>query len=824
MPWPLGRLALLAAVLLAPPARAEAPKPRLDAHGDTLPDGALTRIGTLRLRHPGPATNVVFAPDGKSLASCGHDSLIRLWDAATGKEIRRFEGHKDDVDGLAFSPDGKTLLSTGSCGTARLWDVATGKERLALRLPPGVINAAAFSPDGKKVATKCYCDGSVRLWDAVSGQELHHFSGAHNPGTSNLAFTRDGKALAMVSHDNNLVFYDTTTFKEVNRFRGHNSSVNSLDFSADGKVLASAGSDAVVRLWDVATCKELRALRGHERNVTCVRLSPDGKTAATASHDDTVRLWDVATGKELRRCAGHTGVVSAVAYSPDGKELASASWDHTVRLWDPATGKELPQSAGPDPITYAALSADGRLLVTAGRGDDLHLWEPATGKPLARARLEFAGAVTALALSADGRLIAAGNTRGDLALWESATGKRRFTVTDAGAQPGPAAAVMALAFLPDGRALAAVRGISGAGIDVYDAAMGRRQPSSLPGDERAGISSTIHLPPDALFFAPEGDLCVTNSPTDGTAVMHFATGRVLRRLKGANNADVSGLALSPDGRTIATTGTGKSVRLWETTTGGVRCQFGPVNETASAAAFSPDGRLLAAAGKKGVVHVLQLPVGRELRSFSGHTGLVHALAFAADGKLLSVSMDGTALVWDTSDLKPKAPERPGKIDAEAAWNALAAEDAARSYEMMTRLGESPAATVDLLRQRLKPADGADAKRIAQLIAQLDDDDFDKRQEASRELAKFGARAEGALREAARAASAEAMRRAEDLLKKLEEGGALGERLRQSRALEVMEGIGTTEAKQLLEELAKGAPNAVLTREAKASLGRLGMRP
>src|SRR5947208_87950 len=144
-----------AVALLLPTLGLAAPVgPTADAAADPLPKGAVLRVGSTHLRHAASAINVVFAPDGKSLASSGNDGLVRLWDAATGKEIRRFEGHKGNVDGLAFSPDGKTLLSSGGDGTVRLWDVATGKERLQLHGHNGMVNAAAFAPDGKTVATK----------------------------------------------------------------------------------------------------------------------------------------------------------------------------------------------------------------------------------------------------------------------------------------------------------------------------------------------------------------------------------------------------------------------------------------------------------------------------------------------------------------------------------------------------------------------------------------------------------------------------------------------------------------------------------------------
>jgi WD40 repeat protein len=818
-----GRFVLLVALVLSPSAsRAETPKLRLDAAGDPLPDGALARIGTTRLRHAGSAINVAFSPDGKLLASCGNDGLVRLWEPATGKEICRFKGHEGNVNGLAFSPDGKTLLSSGSDKTARLWDVATGKQRLVLTGHTDAVKAVAFAPDGKTIATEDH-DAVGHLWDADTGKELQTFSVARNAGTSNLAFTPDGKGLAVALLNYTVLIFDTANGQEVRRFVGHTSQVNSLHFSQDGKMLASASSERRARLWDVATGKELRQLLGHDNIVTSVRFSPDGKTVVTSSVDKTVRLWDVVTGKELRCCVGHLDVVSEVAFSPDGRILASASRDQTVKLWNPATGKELPQSAGPGLVACAALSADGKLVVTGHPGDGLRLWDPVTGRPLGRASLDFQGPVTAVAVSADGKLIAAGNEEGDCSLWDAATGKKCFAVE----RPRLDSAVTVLTFSPDGRSLAVihglVRGRVGTGIDFHDTASGKRLPSSIHEDGQDGTSSTIHFPPHELVIAPNGQTFVTSSRTDGVLVREVATGKVLHHLSPPRSNSIHGLSLSPDGRSLAASTDGGAVRLWEMATGGPRRQFDAGNEGSAAVPIAQDGRLLATAGTEGEVHIRWLLTGRELRSLGGHDGPVTALAFASGGRLLSVSADGTALIWDTSRLKPAAKERPGQI-AETAWSELAAVDAAKAFETMTRLSESPTAAVSLLRERLRPVDAVEARHLDQLIVQLDDDDFDKREQASRELEKLGVRVEGALRKAIKtASSAEVVRRAGDLLKKVEEGAVSGERLREMRALEVLEGIGTPEAKKLLDELAKGAAEAALTQEAKASLNRLTTR-
>jgi hypothetical protein len=305
---------------------------------------------------------------------------------------------------------------------------------------------------------------------------------------------------------------------------------------------------------------------------------------------------------------------------------------------------------------------------------------------------------------------------------------------------------------------------------------------------------------------------------DGVSLRDVRTGRMVKRLLEPSGSPPA-LALAPDGRAVVTADRGQ-VRLWESATGKPRR---PWEAAAAAVAISADGRLVAGGDDRGRVHVWHAGTGREW-TFAGHDGPVTALAFAAGGRLMSLGADGTALIWDTAGLKPDPSQWKVRVTAKA-WDELGDENAEKAYPLIALLAESPEAALELFRAHLKPADAEDLKRIAGLIAQLDDDDFAVRERASRELGRFGARADEALRKAAAAKpSAEVARRIRELLKEIEDGAVSGDRLREVRALEVLEGLGTPEARRLLEELANGAPDAALTREAKASLERLTRRP
>src|SRR5262249_20627908 len=152
--------------------------------GDPLPPGAITRLGTIRLRHGGMVTCVAFAPGGKLLATGGHDKAVVVWDAATGKERVRLVGHKTGIEAVAFSADGR-LLASGGGGPygkgseermVRVWDVAGGKELAGFGKLGVTVRSLAFSRDGKTLAAG-FADHSVRLWEVASGKLLRYLSG-----------------------------------------------------------------------------------------------------------------------------------------------------------------------------------------------------------------------------------------------------------------------------------------------------------------------------------------------------------------------------------------------------------------------------------------------------------------------------------------------------------------------------------------------------------------------------------------------------------------------------------------------------------------------
>jgi dipeptidyl aminopeptidase/acylaminoacyl peptidase len=343
--------------------------------------------------------------------------------------------------------------------------------------------------------------------------------------------------------------------------------------------------------------------------------------------------------------------------------------------------------------------------------------------------------------------------------------------------------------------------------------------------------SASSYPVDAISFSPDGQTLLACSDHQNMDRWRLATGKLIEHL-----AFEPGWAefatLSPNGRLVAVSALdvatrGYTIRLWDLSAGREICRFPkPRDLLASSMSFSPDHRVLAwASCPESVVHLVEIATGQERCQFSGHKETIYSLAFSPDGKfLVSGAGDTTALVWDLTGRLAAAKDNAGQLtDSKLAsyWQELQAEDGVKSYNAMQRLMADPARSVPYLGSQLQPAAKTDAAQLTRLIADLDSNQFAVRQKAAEELEKLGELAEPVLEKAlASNSSPEAKRRAGPLLEKLRAPITAGPKLQTLRTIEVLEHIGTPEAQEVLQTLAKGAPEALITREAKASLDRL----
>jgi WD40 repeat protein/serine/threonine protein kinase len=313
---------------------------------------AATRKEIARFQpHACPVTRLEYSADGKLLATGGEDGLVIVWEVGSRERRFRLKGHLAAVTSLAFQADGKALVSGSADGTAKVWELgATDGPRVSLGGDRSGVLSVAYSPDGQWLAA---AGGVAKLWEVRTGRLVHVL-----PGHSifRVAFSPDGKTMATGGGDTGIELWDVATGRELRTFKGrpddgveYHISVGSLAFSSDGTLLAAGfGSpmvsggqdyDQVVKVWEVATAKEVTTLRGHRHTVPAVVFSPDGRVLVTASHDRTLRFWEVATWEEVRNLTGPDGF-AAVVFSPDGRMLAAAHYNGAIDLVDVSCGRE----------------------------------------------------------------------------------------------------------------------------------------------------------------------------------------------------------------------------------------------------------------------------------------------------------------------------------------------------------------------------------------------------------------------------------------------------------------------------------------------------
>jgi RNA polymerase sigma factor (sigma-70 family) len=761
---------------------------------------------------PGTFTVSALSPDGTLIAGgerAGPQMMagkLQVWPVRPGRSVREAAPQFtfDTADGfvaLVFTRDGKQLIGiTQSQQPDR--PVANG--------------GATFVKPGARAET-----AQVFVWNATTGKELTRF------------------VIVAGGFGDDFSFFATR-----------------VAVSPDGKTLYTPTRDAHVKASDLATGKErfdalAFAPRGPSKEGLPVNptqigelaITPDGATLIIAEKAGRIVGLDSATGKERWRDGREHDYLYGLAVFPDGKRFALGHSGRHIEVYDATTGKPLVKPAGQwGGLTTVGITPDGRTAITGGWDHMLHHWYLATGKQTARIETESAARARVGGVSPDGKLAV-----GHRGIFDTATGKLIVPHEFPGLPPYWAAPGR-VAWVRDGTVVVADEQNTAARYTTDGKKLAEYVVAPAGKPQTGPVIQCVAVAPDGktVVLAGEGAPQQGSRSENGwVAVFDAATGAKRRDWKPTEAGSFCGADFLPDGAQVVlgrqVSQPSRSVELpnavldlkialvlFDPATGEALTPFDAPEPTAdsrylSGLAVSPTGAQVVAVEADNSLTVYETATGAIRRRLRGHRGPIGQVTFTLDGgRLVSVSEDGSGLVWD---MAPPRPAAPITTDAErsARWAVLLATDAETAHRAMGELIADPAGTIEFLKSHLKSTPAPTDADVDRLIARLGAAGFADRNAAVRELDAFGTLVVPAVRSRLKGVtSAEVRQRVEDFLKRHDRPGRTsGYPSREIRAVELLETIGTPEARAGLAALADEA--TPLGKSAAAAARRLGQR-
>jgi WD40 repeat protein len=589
------------------------------------------------------------------------DNTVRLWELATGEELRLFTGHTNTVTAAAFSPDERCVISASADATIRIWDKDSGRELRALTHPAQVLSIAVRD---ELVLASDYdfetASSHLILWNWQTGQEVRRFEGQRDVIYS-VAISPDGRRMlsgsgpsgpfSAHSGDNDLTLWDLHNGGILRRMQGHKDAVFHVAFRPDGRSAVSSSADSILILWNLDDGNILSTLRGHTTFAYSFAMNPRGDRVFSASFDLSVILWDVERAQEIRRFHGHSGPVTAAQFLSDGRRVLTGSVDKTLRLWDIYSADEVLRLGAPSGLGMWAVTSDGqRAITSAGSGgifapqsprNPLHLWDLRTGELLAELGQQ-GNTIFQAAFLPDGKhfLTVSGDlfipgAENRMILREAATGRevRRCE--------SPGSALSGLALLPDGKHVATI--VFGDEIVIWNIDTGtitRRFTGTVPSFR-------------ALAVSPDGRLLLVGSSLGILTVWNLESGEIIHQIQG-HSLHMYGLAVTSDSRMAVSVSNDTTAVVWDLERGEQVLRFQQHATSVQTVALHPRRDWVLTGDDKGTLLLWELRSGKVLRRFAGHTGGVWDIAFIENGDFaLTTGGDGNLIMWKVA---PQAVE------------------------------------------------------------------------------------------------------------------------------------------------------------------------
>ncbi|MBE2221012.1 MAG: NACHT domain-containing protein [Anaerolineae bacterium] len=576
------------------------------------------------------AVNTTYAID-QSASAEAEDALYRTLRASQLQMT--LSGHDGPVTAVAFSPDGSRMATASSDNSIKLWDAVTGQNYLTLIGHENTVNDVVFTHDGSQVISGGQ-NGQIMLWDAGTGNRILTRTG-DNGAVNAMALSPDGTQLATANEDASMRVWDTDSWVSSYLAFGHDDEVTDVVFNHEGNQLASSGKGGRIIIWNALTGSSLNSIEpsfdelGEVVGINALTFSPDDSLIAAANNDNTVRVWERETGKLVETLAGHTATVTDVGFNPAGDVIVSGSADGTAKFWRVDSGQAIDTLTGhTGGILSLAYSPDGQQLATTGQDGVARLWhaEPEFDQLILT---DHKGPVRRVTFSPDGTLAATASGDKTVRVWDAATGDSVHVFSDHNQIVNDAA------ISPDNAWLASAS-------DDRDVRLWNMETGQIR------LPLLIHpAAVNSVVYNKDGSQVLSSSDDGIVRLWDVATSDVVQQFDHEGVA-VNRAVLSPDNMLVATAVSDGTIRIWSIDGSLVQTIVAhdlPVNDVA----FDNQGLHLASASDDGTARLWDVATGQLIRSFTGHTGPVLGVNFNRDGtRLATASNDRTTKLWNVN--------------------------------------------------------------------------------------------------------------------------------------------------------------------------------
>ncbi len=546
---------------------------------------------------------------------------------------KQITGHPTEVMNLDISTDGRILFSNSWDGTLILWDATTGQQLHHLQGHQGQVQDIALAPDGT-VAYSAGQDQTLRVWDVKSGNELRHINLGRDILT--LSLSHDGNTFLIQLPDQIWLKMDAFTGrKRAIRVPPGDPFVNGIFYPDDTRILFGTENGNLIVI-DGESGKEVQRFEGLGDSIYPFSFNHEGTQVLYTSDGLTFRLFDLENDEVQSVFSGHIASVQSAYFSPDGHTVFSCAQDGTVRLWDPIDGREMNRiKSDPISVNDMVVAPNGTSFWTANQDQTIRWWDTASGAELSRMNtlnqevndIAMAPGGTLFALSADADVDA--DTTSKIVALERTTG------THIRSYPSDDRSCYSLALAPDGSMLAYEYESNGT-VVLVDTASG-------------SIVRRLRHPDSAIYrivFSSDSRFLLTSTDTSLIRLWDTASGELLAELR-SEEEPARGLALSPDGTQALIGSLDGTINLWDIANDTQTLFYGHTDNV-PVLVLSPDGKTAYSGSEDMTIREWDLEAQEEVGLFRGHEGRINDLALSHNGRwLLSAASDTTIRLWDT---------------------------------------------------------------------------------------------------------------------------------------------------------------------------------